>query len=84
MQSSYLSQITIYPIKSVAGISVNQWPVTSRGLKYDRQWMLVDQQGQFLSQRQLPKMSLIKTTITKHHLILSAQGIEDLTLDLNP
>lgn len=84
MPSSYLSQITIYPIKSLAGISVNQWPVTSRGLKYDRQWMLVDQHGQFLSQRQLPKMSLIKTRLTKHHLILSAQGIEDLTLDLIP
>ncbi|MBT4032887.1 MAG: MOSC domain-containing protein, partial [Methylococcales bacterium] len=84
MQAPYLDQITLYPIKSLAGISVNQWPVTPRGLQYDRQWMLVDQKGRFLSQRQLPQMSLIETAITEHQLILSANGVENLTLALAP
>ena len=84
MQAPYLDQITLYPIKSLAGISVNQWPVTPRGLQYDRQWMLIDQQGRFLSQRQLPQMTLIETAITEHQLILSANGVENLTLALAP
>jgi len=84
MTPPYLNQIILYPIKSLAGISVNQWPVTTRGLQYDRQWMLVDSQGNFLSQRRLPKMSLIKTAIIEHQLILSASGFENLTLSLTP
>ncbi|MFZ2169402.1 MAG: MOSC N-terminal beta barrel domain-containing protein, partial [Methylococcaceae bacterium] len=42
-----LSAITLYPVKSLAGISVNSWPVTKTGLQYDRKWMLIDNDGQF-------------------------------------
>ena len=79
-----LSSITIYPVKSLAGISVNSWPVIRTGLQYDRQWMLIDAQQQFLSQRKLPKMALIKTALTDTHLILSAEGKDDLLLALAP
>jgi uncharacterized protein len=79
-----LSAITLYPVKSLAGISVTRWPVTKTGLQYDRKWMLVDNSGQFLSQRKLPPMALIKTTLTDNHLILSASGMEDLSLPLTP
>ena len=79
-----LSAITLYPVKSLAGISVNSWPVTKTGLQYDRKWMLIDHAGQFLSQRKLPQMALIKTALTGSHLILSASGMEDLSLPLTP
>lgn len=79
-----LSSITIYPVKSLAGISVNSWPVIRTGLQYDRQWMLIDADNQFLSQRKLPKMALIKTALTDTQLILSAQGRDDLVLALAP
>ena len=84
MTHSTLSAITLYPVKSLAGISVNSWPVTKTGLQYDRKWMLVDNNGQFLSQRKLPQMALIKTALTDRHLILSASGMEDLSLSLTP
>ena len=79
-----LASIFIYPIKSLAGIPLEQSIVTKTGLKYDRQWMLVDAQQQFLSQRSLPKMALIKTHITDHQLIVSAPDMPDLALSLAP
>ena len=53
------------------------------GLRYDRKWMLVDENGQFLSQRRLPKMALIKTRIHGEQLLLSTAGQSDLVLPLN-
>ena len=79
-----LSTIFIYPIKFVTGIQVNAWDVTETGLKYDRQWMLIDDQQQFLSQRHTPKMALIKTQIKDQQLIVSAPKQEDLILPLEP
>ena len=83
MTEYYLSAIYIYPVKSFSGISVNLCEVTDKGLQYDRKWMLVDQNNQFLSQRKLPEMTLIKTSIIKDHLQLSAPGMEDVCLPLN-
>ncbi|OQK15894.1 oxidoreductase [Methyloprofundus sedimenti] len=80
----FLSQIFIYPIKSLAGIQLDQWEVTRSGLKYDRKWMLVDEQQQFLSQRRLPKMALIKTRIIDQQLVVSAPDQTDLKLGLEP
>ncbi len=77
-----LQRIFIYPVKSLAGIEVSDWPVVATGLRYDRQWMLVDGEGRFLSQRRLPKMALIKTALTGAELILSAPGQADLHLPL--
>ena len=82
MTQNTLSEIILYPVKSLSGISVSQWPVIKTGLLYDRKWMLVDGEGQFLSQRKLPRMALIKTALTDEHLILSADGMEDLLIPL--
>lgn len=84
MTHSTLSAIFIYPVKSLAGIRVTRWPVIKTGLQYDRKWMLVDSDGQFLSQRKLPRMTLIKTALTDRHLVLSAPGRENLPLPLTP
>ena len=77
-----LHSIVIYPIKSLTGIAVNQSTVTRTGLKHDRKWMIVDEYQKFLSQRSLPKMTLIKTRITDQHLIVSAPDYPDLFLSL--
>ncbi|TAN71441.1 MAG: MOSC domain-containing protein [Methylobacter sp.] len=79
-----LSGITVYPVKSLSGIHVNSWPVTEKGLHHDRKWMLIDNDRQFLSQRKLPEMALIKTALTDKNLILSAPGMENLALALEP
>ena len=59
----HLSEIWIYPIKSLGGISLPAATVQRRGLQYDRRWMLVDASGQFQTQRELPAMALLGTAI---------------------
>src|SRR6187549_2630907 len=55
-----LSEIWIYPIKSLGGISLQQSQVFEKGLQHDRRWMLVDGNGQFMTQRIYPQMALFK------------------------
>jgi len=81
---SKISAIYIYPVKSLSGIQLTESKIIETGFKYDRQWMLVDQNKQFLSQRRLPKMALIKTKINKQSLIISAPNKSDLVLSLTP
>ena len=84
MSQPYLSNIFIYPVKSLAGIQVSTWQVNEKGLLHDRKWMLIDKNNQFLSQRRLPKMALIKTQITNNKLILSTSSSNSISLPLNP
>ena len=65
-----LTAINIYPIKSLAGISLTESVVGSRGLRYDRRWMLVTPEGKFLTQREYPAMALIGTAIEPPFLVL--------------
>ena len=58
-----LSQINIYPIKSLGGISVETATVEPRGLQYDRRWMLVDESGQFMTQRTFAGMALLQVSL---------------------
>lgn len=58
-----VSQLYIYPVKSLGGIAVAQASLTDRGFEHDRRWMLVDEQNRFLSQRELPAMALLQTTL---------------------
>lgn len=54
-----LTDIYLYPVKSLGGLRVPQAELTARGLRYDRRWLVVDQRGQFLTQRVLPRMALL-------------------------
>ncbi|MGH1370793.1 MAG: MOSC domain-containing protein [Cellvibrionaceae bacterium] len=77
-----IEKLIVYPVKSLRGIEVAQWPITPQGLQYDRHWMLVMPNGRFVSQRQLPKMALINTAIANESLTLSAEGYGEVSLPL--
>lgn len=83
-----LSQLTFYPIKSCAGVSLSSATLTGAGLMYehvyDREWMLVDDDNNFLTQREHPRMALITPRLRSETLELRAPGMLrlDLTLDL--
>jgi uncharacterized protein YcbX len=66
-----VSQLFIYPIKSLGGIEVSSAEVDNRGLKNDRRWMLVDDNNRFMTQRENLKMALLKTTINNDLIIIS-------------
>lgn len=65
-----LSEIHIYPIKSLGGISLTQARLTDRGLEHDRRWMLVDAQGRFLSQRNHPLMARLQVVLGENGLLV--------------
>lgn len=56
----YVTEIWIYPVKSLGGVRVSSSRVMEKGLHQDRRWMLVDEQGNFLTQRAHPRMALFK------------------------
>lgn len=55
-----LTEINVYPVKSLKGISLQESKVENRGLQYDRRWMLVDKNNEFLTQREFPKMATLR------------------------
>lgn len=58
-----ISQLFVYPVKSCRGIALEKSRLFAEGLEHDRRWMIVDAQGQFLSQRQLPAMARIAVAL---------------------
>jgi len=58
-----ISELYIYPIKSLSGISVNHATVTAMGFEYDRRWLLVDENNCFITQRQHHQMALLGVAI---------------------
>lgn len=61
-----LSEIFIYPIKSLGGISLQTTEVERRGLKYDRRYLLVDENGMFMTQRDFPQMAFLKLSFAEN------------------
>ncbi|MFN4145990.1 MAG: MOSC domain-containing protein [Runella sp.] len=68
--SLILSEMWIYPVKSLAGITIQNGFIENRGLRWDRRWVIIDEQGKALSQRQFPKMATITQILNDHHIIL--------------
>ncbi len=58
-----LSQINVFPIKSLGVVRLSQAQITPQGLANDRRWMLVDQQGRFISQRECSQLSQFKVSL---------------------
>ncbi len=78
----HLTSLTIYPIKSTAGISVPAWDVDRFGLTHDRRWMVVDRQGDLITQRECPTLARVRTRIHPEHLEVLGPGAAPLTLPL--
>ena len=81
--SARILSLHIYPVKSCAGIALNESPIDRAGLAHDRRWMLIDADGKFMTQRQWPAMALIRTALTADSLRLSAPGMSDLEVALD-
>jgi uncharacterized protein len=77
-----IAQLFIYPIKSCSGIALQEALMTDTGLQFDRQWMVVDPAGVFVTQRELPRMCLVQPTLTASAMVLNAPGMQPLHLPL--
>jgi len=78
-----VTDIYIYPVKSLKGIPLKEAETGSRGFKYDREWMITDSDYQFLTQRQIEAMATITVSITKDFLLLESTKGNELKINLN-
>ena len=81
--SCLISGLYVYPIKSCAGVAVKDAILTETGLEFDRAWMVVDDKGEFLTQRELPRMALIQPQIKYYEMVLRAPGMLALHIKLD-
>ncbi len=81
-----ISHLYVYPVKSLAGILLDQVKLSDRGLEYDRRWILIDDNNRFISQREVTRMALLHTVLCGSRLIIFEKGhsADALELDLNP
>lgn len=81
-----LSELNLYPVKSCAGVTLREASLTAAGLMsrqvHDREWMVVDPEGNFLTQRQHPKLATIMPVIHSQVLELNAPGMPALEIPL--
>ncbi len=77
-----IAQLWIHPVKSCAAVSVQEAELKPTGLAWDRAWMVVDAQGEFVTQRELPRLALVQPSFKLGQLVLRAPGMLALHLSL--
>jgi uncharacterized protein len=77
-----VASIFVYPVKSCAGYGLDEAKIIDTGFDHDREWMVVNDQGWFITQRQYPFMATIHPTIEGDILKLESPGVESLTVPI--
>lgn len=78
-----IARLFIYPIKSCAGVELTEALLTETGLDLDRNWMVVDAGGMFVTQREHPRMALIRPQVKGDEIVLRAPGMLALHLRID-
>jgi len=77
-----ISQLHLYPIKGCRGVALSEATLAATGLEVggigDREWVVVDADGEFLSQREYPRLALVETRLTPQSLLVKAPGMLQL------
>ena len=81
--SSRIARLFVYPVKSCAGVELAEAVLTETGLDLDRAWMVVDEHGEFLTQRELPRMALVRPQLRHSEVVLRAPGMLALHLQID-
>jgi uncharacterized protein len=81
--SARISRLFVYPVKSCGGIELTEATLTETGLEFDRAWMVVDENGRFVTQRQYPRMALITPRLRQYDMVLRAPGMLALHVQLD-
>ena len=78
-----IESVHVHPIKSCAGTTPPEALLVETGFDLDRVWMVVDAAGEFVTQRELPRMALIRPTLKTEEMILRAPGMLALHVALD-
>lgn len=68
----HITALNVYPVKSCRGIPLERARLTATGFEHDREWLIVRQDGMFITQREQPRLALIETALTTEGLQLRA------------
>ncbi|XP_014112281.1 PREDICTED: molybdenum cofactor sulfurase [Pseudopodoces humilis] len=79
-----VAKIYLYPIKSCSAFEVTEWPVGNQGLLYDRNWMVVNQNGVCMTQKQEPRLCLVNPSIDLKQkiMVIQAEGMDPISVPL--
>lgn len=80
MPTATLTGLWIYPVKSCRGLRLNEAVLTPHGLVHDREWMVVQPDGRFVTQREEPRLALVETELRPDALVLRAPALEALEI----
>jgi uncharacterized protein YcbX len=69
--SARIAALHCYPVKSAAGLELEQALLTPAGFEDDRRWMLVTTAGRFITQREVPRLALLKPRLSPSALLLA-------------
>ena len=83
MPAAILQELNVYPLKSARGIPRPSVRLSATGLEWDRHWMVVREDGTFLTQRTHPRLARIATALRSDGLALDTDGLETLVLPLD-
>jgi uncharacterized protein len=78
-----ISQLFIYPIKSLSGVSLQRAKIGQNGFQHDREWMITDSDYHFVTQRQIASMATIRVEIDSAKLTLSSSDSRSLIISLD-
>jgi uncharacterized protein YcbX len=81
-----LTQINVYPIKSMLGFQLSSAYIDSTGLAHDRQMMLIDDNGKFITARRLPRLLAFKCVLHQTGVIITnnhGQSLKVQTTDFS-
>jgi uncharacterized protein YcbX len=78
-----IASLHVYPIKSCGGVALSEVMVIETGFEFDRAWMVVDADGSFVTQRELPRMTLVQPTLKTSEMMLRAPGMLALHIALD-
>jgi uncharacterized protein YcbX len=78
-----VAAVFVHPIKSCGAIAVANSLLIETGLEFDRAWMVVDHQGEMLTQRDLPRLALVQPTLRSSDMVLRAPGMLALHIRLD-
>ena len=81
--TAHIQRLFIYPVKSCGGIELTESPLCEFGLDLDRAWMVVDANGDFITQREYPRMALVTPKLKANELILRAPGMLALHVNID-
>lgn len=82
--TAVVSQLVHYPVKGCAGTPLSVATVTETGIAHDREFMLVDPDGVFRSQRRDPALAVVRPTLTADgaRLVVAAPDTDPVELDV--